>query len=47
MPRPFTDLAVKAACAAMLAAPQAKLMALRALIFREADAIGPHGPALA
>jgi Domain of unknown function (DU1801) len=42
MPSPFADPAVKAAYAAMPAAPRAKLLALRELIFDEAAAIGPH-----
>ena len=41
-PRPFATAAVKAAYAAMPAAPRAALLALRGLIFDVAAGIGPH-----
>lgn len=46
MPCPFADPAVKAAYDAMPAAPRAKLLALRELIFAEAAAIGPQAALL-
>ena len=46
MARPFADPAVAAAYAAMPAAPRAKLLALRGLIFDVADAIGPQAALL-
>ena len=46
MARPFANPAVEAAFDAMPAASRAALLALRALIFDTADAIGPHATLL-